>query len=95
MKKQYKLIDGTFEPNEAKNILFALFNSKINFHAMESFGITIRTSGDTSAHDLRIKQLSKASSEIMALMRKAEKKNQILKIDGIVTINILSKKNAG
>ena len=41
MKKieKYKLIEGQFSPSDSINILFALFNSKINFHQLEAFRI--------------------------------------------------------
>lgn len=35
--KEFKLIDGQFSPDEAKNILMSLFNNKIDYHQLESF----------------------------------------------------------
>lgn len=92
MKKQqtFKLIDGVFEPSEAKSILFTLVNSKINFHSLESFGITIRNSGDTSVHKKRIEELTQTNSEIHQLIELASKNNQILKINGIIEIELMN-----
>jgi hypothetical protein len=86
----FKLIDGEFSPSEAKNVLFALVNSKINFHAMESFGITERTSGDTSFHENRIMQLTQTNKDIRELMAYANENNLRLKIDGIVKIKFIN-----
>jgi hypothetical protein len=41
-KSEHKLIDGIFEPDEAKNMLNSLINNKINFHNLEDFSNSIR-----------------------------------------------------
>lgn len=33
----FDLINGTFQPAEAKNVLFTLIKDKINFHELEMF----------------------------------------------------------
>ena len=88
-KNTYKLIDGEFEPSEARSILFALVNSKINFHSLESFGITIRSSGDTSFHDLRVKELTKTNSDIKRLIDYAAENKLRLRIDGNIDIKLI------
>jgi hypothetical protein len=94
MKKNhsFKLIDGRFEPSEALNILFALVNSKINFHAMESFGITIRSSGDTSFHEKRIKELSKTNTDIKKVLDYAKEKKLALRIDSNIEIKLIDER---
>lgn len=89
-KNTFKLIDGEFHPSDARNILFALINSKINFHSMESFGITVRTSGDTSFHKNRIKELTQTNVDIRKLMDYAEEKKFKLKINGSVDIRLIN-----
>ncbi len=93
-KHDFKLIDGTFTPSEARNILFALVNSKISFHSMESFGITVRTSGDTSFHEKRIKELSQMTAEIRKVLHYTEKNNLRLRIDGIIEIELVDESTA-
>lgn len=85
----FKLIAGKFIPQEARSILFTLVNSKINYHAMESFGITVRTSGDTSFHKNRIKELSNANIEIRKVLDYAEKNNLYLSIEGDIEIKLI------
>ncbi len=92
MKKQnnFRLIDGEFDADAARNILFTLVNSKINFHSMESFGIKVRSSGDISFHEKRIKELSVTNAEIKKVMDYAAKNNIRLKIDGTIKIKLLN-----
>ena len=91
-QKTFKLIDGEFAPSDARNILFALVNSKINFHSRESFGITIRTSGDTSFHEKRIKELTQTNVEIKKVMDYANENQLRLKIEGTIEIKLINKK---
>jgi len=86
----FKLIDGVFDPSEARSILFALINSKINFHQMESFGITVRSSGDTSFHENRIKQLAQTNRDIKKVMDYATENNLRLKINGTIEIKLIN-----
>ena len=92
MKKlqTFKLIDGEFSSPEARNILFALINSKINFHSTESFGITVRTSGDTSFHDRRIKELAQTGKDILKLIDYATENNLRLKIHSLIEIQLVN-----
>lgn len=87
--KQFKLIDGTFEPDEANNILFNLVNTKINFHAMEAFGISIRTSGDTSFHEKRIKELTSMHHDLKLLMEQAQAQGLHVQLSGVITVSLL------
>ncbi len=86
----FKLIDGQFTSSEARSVLFALVNSKINFHSMESFGIRERTSGDTSFHEKRIKELSQTNVDIRKMLDYAEENKFQLRIDGAIEIKLLN-----
>ncbi|MDP3145548.1 MAG: hypothetical protein Q8T03_11485 [Bacteroidota bacterium] len=88
-KHKYKLIDGEFDPCEARSVLLTLVNSKINFHSMQSFGLTVRTSGDTSFHDKRILELTQTNTDIRALIDYAEKNKLHLSVDGTIEIKII------
>lgn len=90
LKHNYKLIDGDFEPSDARSILFTLVNSKINFHSMQSFGITVRTSGDTSFHENRIKELTQTNTEIKKVMDYAAENKLRLRINGAVEIKLIN-----
>lgn len=91
-QKAFRLIYGEFTPSDARNILFTLVNSKINFHSMESFGITIRTSGDTSFHEKRIKELTQTNIDIKKMMDYAKENKLRLKINGTIEITLINEK---
>lgn len=85
----FRLVDGEFSPTEARHVLMSLISSKISFHSMESFGITVRTSGDTSFHENRIKELSQTNSDIKKVTEYAAEKNLRLKINGTLEVILL------
>lgn len=86
----FKLIDGQFTSSEARSILFALVNSKINFHSMESFGIRERTSGDSSFHEKRIKELAQTNIDMKKMLDYAERNMLQLRIDGFLEIKLIN-----
>ena len=85
----FKLVDGQFTPLEAIGVLFTLVNSKINFHSTESFCIKERTSGDTSFHEKRIKELAQTNVDIKKIVEYAEKNKLSLRIDGTIQIKLI------
>lgn len=94
MEKQqsFNLIEGEFNPAEAKHILFELVRSKIQFHSTESFGITVRTSGDISFHENRIKQLNQTNRDIGTLMEYAAENKLRLKIQSSIEISLINER---
>lgn len=92
MKKehQFKLIDGEFSPSEARSILSNLVSSKISFHSAESFRITIKTSGDTSFHEKRIKELKQTTTDIKQVMAYAAENNMRIKINGTMEVRLIN-----
>jgi len=88
-KQSYKLIDGEFDPSEARNVLFVLVNSKINFHSRTSFAIKERTSGDTSFHEKRKKELEQTNIDLRKVLEYAEKNKLRLRIDGNIEIKLI------
>jgi len=90
MKKieKYKLIEGQFSPSDSINILFALFNSKINFHQLESFRIQ-ETSYDaktSSQHEQRAIELKEAYLLMKTIVNSASDNNMDLEIHGDIEI---------
>lgn len=85
----FKLLDGNFTISEARSVLFTLVNSKIKFHSTESFGIRIRTDGDTSYHENRIKQLEQTKIDIRKLLDYADTNKMSLHIDGDIEIKLI------
>ena len=87
---RFNLINGEFTPAEARNILFVLVNSKIKFHQTESFGIAVRSSGDTSFHDNRIKQLTQTNDDIRKVLDYTTANKIKLKINGTIEIKFVN-----
>lgn len=67
-KQHHKLIEGQFNSSDALNILFALFNSKMNFHQLESFSNQIKNSGNLDYHQKRILELQKSYISIKEII---------------------------
>ncbi|MBL7911397.1 MAG: hypothetical protein JNJ41_10115 [Bacteroidia bacterium] len=89
-KQDFKLIDGQFNPSDARTILLTLINSKIQFHKLESFGITVRSSGDISMHEKRIRELSKVNEDIKKLLNYAVENNMKLKVNSTIQIELIN-----
>lgn len=85
--KDFKLIDGHFSPEEAKNILMSLFNNKIDYHQLESFSNQIRLGNDISFSQNRIKDLFQSVEGIKEIVEEAAKNGKNLKIDGTIHIS--------
>jgi hypothetical protein len=92
--QKYKLIDGQFSPSDSINILFALFNSKINFHQLESFRIQEINSDNKKfiQHNQRALELKEAYLLLKSVANDAEKKNMEIKIHGNIEIKQVKKK---
>jgi hypothetical protein len=88
---QFKLIEGQFVPSEAGTILFALINSKINYHNLEIFSHQIRFNDKNPHSKIRIKSLLDASESIKALVQEALSKDMELKIDSVIRIELSPK----
>jgi hypothetical protein len=85
---QYKLIDGDFDPNEAAKILFALVNSKINYHSMDAFSSHVRFGTNFLAQENRIKELSEVNVAIKKLADYAISNNKKMRITGVINIEL-------
>lgn len=88
---QFKLIEGQFVPSEAGTILFALINSKINYHNLEIFSNQIRYDQENPHSKIRIKTLLDASEYVKELIKEASSKDLELKIDSVIQIVLSSK----
>lgn len=86
----YPLIEGMFSPDDASTVLFALINSKISFHQLESFGLQIR-SGISSAHsEQRIKTLAQMKRDIKQVLELARENGQVLEIHSEIRITAVT-----
>ena len=92
--QKYKLVEGQFSPSDSINILFALFNSKINFHQLESFRIQESSSLNNgfNQHEQRAVELKEAYLLMKAIVNNASKENMDLEIHGNIEIKPIKRK---
>lgn len=88
-KQNFKLIDGKFSPTESNNILLALINNKRKFHALEAFCAQERGTGNEAHHNLRIKELNDAYSDIKKVISFASDNNLTLTINSKIEITLI------
>ncbi len=85
---QHKLIDGIFEPNEAKTLINSLIDNKISFHSLEDFSSQIRFNKDTNNSKKRIEELNKMNTLINDVIIQAETEKHTLEIECIIKITV-------
>lgn len=92
--QNYKLIEGQFSPSDSINMLFALFNSKINFHQLESFRIqeTNSLNNGFNQHEQRAVELKEAYLLMKAIVNNASEENMDLEIHGSIEIKPIKRK---
>lgn len=85
--KTTKLISGSFAPDEAKEIIFDLLTSKINFHNIKSFSSLIRFSHPNLESELRIKELKETREQLLALVQQAAGDKLNLRIESTIKVS--------
>ena len=90
-QQYFKLIEGDFTSQEAKNMLYDLINSKIKFHNKDAFSKKIKTNRDTLHSPKRIDELIATYKKMEQLIHYANKKKMKLSINAIIEINLLNK----
>lgn len=88
-EQHYQLISGLFTPEEAKQMLFSLINSKINFHQIEKFTIQEKTSGDVSHSEKRIGELKALYRDVEIVLSNASVASKHLKIESTITFELV------
>ncbi len=85
-KQEFKLIEGEFTPQDAKEVLINLYTSKINFHLMKNFSSTERFGKMDETASKRIPQLKESMTIISAIIQEATDKKKKLKVTATVNI---------
>ncbi|HBI00370.1 MAG TPA: hypothetical protein PLL09_15890 [Flavobacterium sp.] len=88
----FDLINGTFQPAEAKNVLFTLIKDKINFHELEMFSAYERYGIELPNSKKRVAELKNALSQIEETIIEFEKSNSNIQIKGKIEIIAVEKK---
>lgn len=85
--KTTKLINGLYTPDEAKEILLTMVDSKINFHKLKSLSSLVRCNQPNEESEGRINELKEAKSQLLELIQKAREENTHLRIESTVHIS--------
>ncbi|QCK16643.1 hypothetical protein [Mangrovivirga cuniculi] len=88
-KKDYKLIDGKFSVEEAKDVLSALFRNKIKFHQQQRLSIYEREGRDTTATKKRIAELKEEREKVREMLKAIEGEDVTIEINGRVEVKVL------
>jgi len=85
-QQKIQLINGEFNPEDAKNIILSLINSKIQYHQLEIFSMQERF-GIEATHSInRIEELKLTTRDVKEIIREAESLGLKLKVTSIVEI---------
>ncbi|TDE06884.1 hypothetical protein [Flavobacterium sandaracinum] len=86
--QKIQLTKGLFTNEEAKEVLFNLINTKINFHNLKNFSNDIRSGTADEAGLKRVVELTGAKATIDQIISYAKKENLKIKIDTDILITI-------
>ncbi len=82
---QFQLIDGTFTPDQARQVLGAMVQSKIDYHSLEKHSEGER-SGITRQSEERLQSLRTLAADLKAIFESANTSGALLKVTGKIEI---------
>jgi len=84
-----QLVDGTFTPSEAHDVITALIDQKINFHKLQRIAQCERNeNAETKYCDNRIAELLKEKEIAKNFLQPVRGTNAKIRIDGILKITV-------
>ncbi|WP_378179199.1 hypothetical protein [Aquimarina sp. SS2-1] len=90
--QKVKLMDGTFTPSEASDILTMFIDKKINFHKLQRLSITEQDCNDDTPHLYsRMDELLKAKESIRETIMEARREGLELQIESDIHITLVKK----
>jgi hypothetical protein len=84
----FQIINGTFTPDQARQVLGAMVKSKIDYHTLDKCSEGER-SGITDPSEERLQSLLSLAAELKALFESAETCGKQLKTKGIIEIMLI------
>ncbi len=91
VKKDQKiqLVDGTFSPSEASDVIIALLGEKINFHKLQRLSwCEGNKDANTKYPDDRIQELEKEKTIAREFINSVRFEGKRLRIDGVLNITL-------
>lgn len=83
------LINGTFKPDQAKEILSKIFADKIKYHEVKNFSSQIRHGKDNKVSVKRIPELKESIEKLSEIVEAAKKAKKKLVISSDVHIEMI------
>jgi len=87
--KNLSLITGSFNADDATEILINVFSAKIKFHELKNFSSQERFGMDDETAKKRIPDLKSSMNKIQDIIDEAKAKNKKLKITSEVIISLV------
>ncbi len=89
---QFKLIDSSYTVSEAREILLAILNSKIQFHQLKTFSHDIRFGRPDEHSEKRIKELEETRRAINDLLLEYENTDAKFNVQSMLTLQLSTTK---
>lgn len=86
-QQKLKLIEGTFLPAEAKEVLMNIYTAKITFHELKNFSSVERFGKDDEAARRKIESLRKEMERLELIVAEAAAANRKLVIHSEIFIS--------
>lgn len=83
---EIQLIEGTFSPIEAADVLLSLINYKIKFHTVQLLNVTDKDELSHEKSEKRIAELKAAKNRVTQLILEARDTGQPIRIQGNIQI---------
>ncbi|MEM8999378.1 MAG: hypothetical protein AAGB24_03870 [Bacteroidota bacterium] len=84
-----QLVDGSFTPSEAMDVILALLDEKINFHKLQRLSwCEGNSSANTKYPDGRITELEHEKMVVKNFINSIRNEGKRLRIDGILNISL-------
>jgi hypothetical protein len=83
-----ELVKGTFTPDEAREILFQLLDSKINFHNVKNWSSRERFGKPDADSERRLRHLRESRKKVETLVSKSINEEKNITLNSSIEINI-------
>lgn len=88
--QKIQLVDGTFTPSEALDVINGLLDEKINFHKLQRLALSERNiNNDTTYPDGRVAELQQEKKSAREIISEARTGGYQIKINGILEIEFV------
>lgn len=86
--EKISLIEGLFEPIEAKEILISILTNKIQFHQLKNFSLVERLGKEDENSKRRIPELKNSIEQMLEIISRANELNKRIKISSVINIQL-------